>query len=511
MRTVFRGGDIVVPSADGSSMLRRADLLVEGQTIASIGPIPVDMAVDETVDAAGHVLMPGLVNGHLHSWEALFRGRYPSLPLEVWGLYAYPLIAEYAVSPRLAYLRTACIAMESLLNGVTTVLDDLYETSVDGYANLSAVFDAYRDIGIRANCSSRLFDRRYLDAIPYLSDYLEPRELAVLDSLGTRGTEHYIQLCEQALSEFHGSASGRLRYVLAPSGPQRCTPELIQTTVELADRHDSIVHIHVLETKMQALSGPELFGVSMLDYLDGMGALSERTTIAHGVWLSDDDMDLVARRGVTVVHNPVSNLKLGSGLAPLIAYKARGVPIALGTDGISSNDSARMFEVMKLAALLPTMTASDYRLWPTADDMFRAATQGGARSVGLADRIGTLAPGMRADVVMIDARTSSFTPRNDVIRQLVFAENGSSVRHVMVDGDMVVRDRVVQTMDQDAVLEELRTLATDFLAQHTRVEQTMARFEPAIAQVYKRVMASPWPERRRLSDAADPSASAESR
>ncbi|MDT4978484.1 MAG: 5-methylthioadenosine/S-adenosylhomocysteine deaminase [Pseudonocardiales bacterium] len=504
MRTVFRGGDVLVPGADGSSTSQRADLLVDGQTIATIGAVPLDVAVDETVDATGHVLIPGLVNGHLHSWEALFRGRYPCLPLEVWGLYAYPLIAEYTVSPRLAYLRTASVAAESLLNGVTTVLDDVYETRVDGYTHLSAVFDAYRDVGIRANCSSRLFDRRYLDAIPYLNEYLEPSDLQELTALGTRGTKHYIGLCEQALSEFHGSASGRLRYVLAPSGPQRCTPELIRTSVELAAQHDSVVHIHVLETKMQALSGPELLGMSMLVYLDGMGALSERTTIAHGVWLSDHEIDLVAERGVTVVHNPVSNLKLGSGIAPLAAYRQRGVPIALGTDGISSNDSARMFEVMKLAALLPTMAETDYQRWPTADYAFHAATHGGARSLGLADRIGTLAPGMCADIVMIDTRTSSFTPLNDVIRQLVFAENGSSVRHVMVDGEMVVRGGVVQTIDQHAVLDELRTLATDFIAQHAQVEQTMARFEPAIAQVYERVMATPWPEHRRLPNGAGP-------
>jgi 5-methylthioadenosine/S-adenosylhomocysteine deaminase len=170
-----------------------------------------------------------------------------------------------------------------------------------------------------------------------------------------------------------------------------------------------------------------------------------------------------------------------------------------------------MFEVMKLAALLPTMAESDYQRWPSADYVFHAATQGGARSVGLADRIGRLTPGMCADIVMIDARTSSFTPVNDVIRQLVFAENGSSVRHVMVDGNMVVRNGVVQTIDQHAVLDELRTLATDFIAQHTQVEQAMARFEPAIAQVYQRVMATPWPERRRLSDPAGPLGSAEPR
>lgn len=487
-----------MPDCSSTLVTRRADVLVNGQRIETIDDLPTDIPADEVVDATGCLLIPGLVNGHLHSWEALFRGRYPCLPLEVWGLYAYPLLAAYALPPRLAYLRTAAVAMESLLNGVTTVLDDVYETSTDGYSHLSSVFTAYGDVGIRANCSSRLFDRRYLDAIPYLDQYLGEQELADLTDLGSRGTDYYIRFCERALDQFHGSESGRLRYVLAPSGPQRSSPELIGASVALAAEHDSVVHIHVLETKIQALSGPELFGRPMLEYMDSLGALSPRTTMAHGVWLSPSDIGLAAERGVTVVHNPVSNLKLGSGIAPLAEYLRRGVPIALGSDGVSSNDSARMFEVMKLAALLPTMTGDDYRAWPTAADVFHAATVGGARSVGLADQIGALVEGMRADIVLVDTRTTSFTPVNDVVRQLVFAENGSSVRHVMVDGRLVVRDGTIQLMDQAAVLDELRELSVDFLEQHARVEQTMARFEPAVASVYRRAIATPWPVDRRL-------------
>lgn len=505
MRTLFRGGRVVSTLAPGAAgiSVRPADVLVEDAIISVVGECGPEVEVDTVVDATDHLLMPGLVNGHLHSWEGLFRGRYDCLPLEVWGLLAYPLIADYTSSPRLAYLRTAAVAIESLHNGVTTVMDDLYETSTGGFENLTAVFQAYEDTGMRANCSSRLFDRSFVDAIPYLRDYLGPSQVQALRKRPSRDSAYYLDLCTAALETFHGAGSGRLRYVLAPSGPQRCSPELLEATVRLAEEHDSVAHIHVLETKMQALSGPVFFHRPMLEYMDSLGVLTPRTTIAHAVWVSDEDIDLVAERGVSVVHNPISNLKLGSGLAPLGSLLRAGVPVALGSDGISSNDSARMFEVMKAAALLATLADDDFERWPNAGDVLFAATQGGARSLGLQERIGAIAPGMRADIVMVDTRTSAFTPTNDIVKHLVFAENGSSIRAVMVDGTMVVRDGRALLVDEEAILAELRHVAVEFLRQHSQVEADMRQFAPAIESAYRRVMQTPWPQHRRLSP--DPS------
>jgi 5-methylthioadenosine/S-adenosylhomocysteine deaminase len=462
----------------------RADILIEGARIKVVRREVHERPGDQVIDARDRIVLPGLINAHLHSWEALFRGRYEGLPLELWGLYAYPFLRTERLAPRLIELRTLLVAIESLKNGVTSVLDDVLQIPGQELEGLTAVFRAYRQAGLRANISLRMVDRSWLETIPFAKETL-PEELwkrAVGRPPATAA--YYRDVCEAAFAQLHRPAEG-LRYVVAPSAPQRCTPELLQQSAEMARAHDTAFHLHLLETRLQAVAGRTFFGKTLVAYLDDLGVLSSRATLAHAVWLSDADIEIVARADATVVHNPVSNLKLGSGVFPYAKLHQAGVHIALGTDGIASNDSARMFEVMKYAALLHTVSDADPEHWPRALDILSAATRGGARSVALSDT-GTIAPEQKADLILLDLNTLAFTPMNDLARHLVYAENGSSVRTVLVDGRIVVDDGRCTRIDEEQVIREARELSVNFLERHSATEREHALYEPYFRAIYQR-------------------------
>jgi cytosine/adenosine deaminase-related metal-dependent hydrolase len=503
MRTLLRNITVIAMDDEHGSEPFTADVLVQADRIAEVAaPGSLEALPGDTI-VPGHdrLLTPGLINAHLHSWEALFRGRYDNLPLELWMLLSYPILGLDPLPERLIHLRTLMVAIESLKNGVTCVLDDVIESPGQSLGALGGVFGAYEQAGIRANCSGNMVDRFFTDTIPFANELLPPALLERVHAEAPPTAEEYLEFSREALRRFDGRA-GRLRYVIAPSGPQRCTEELLVASNELSREHDTTYHIHVLETKVQAVTGRELYGDTLVGYLDGLGVLSDRSTLAHGIWVTDADIEALALAGASVAHNAISNQKLGAGIAPLRKLLDAGVNVALGTDGGSSSDSARMFDVIKAAALLHKVTTPDYTQWPSATEVLWAATRGGARSMQLDGETGAIAPGLKADLVIFDLRTLSFTPRNDLRNHLVYSENGSSIEQVMVDGRVVVRDGVCTHIDEAAVLEELRELAPEFLARHGRAEDINRAFAPYFAEIHKRCCATALPINRYSGDEA---------
>jgi cytosine/adenosine deaminase-related metal-dependent hydrolase len=492
MSTLFEDITVIAMDDEHGSEPFAADVLVTGDRIARVAP-PRTLApepADTVIPGRERLLTPGLINAHLHSWEALFRGRYDNLPLELWMLLSYPILGLEPLPERVIHLRTLMVAIESLKNGVTCVLDDVIESPGQSIEALGAVFDAYEQAGIRANCSGNIINRFLTDTIPFANDLLPDEVLARVHAEPPPTTEDYLEFSREALRRFDGRA-GRLRYAIAPSGPQRCTDDLLLAADELSREHDTTYHIHVLETKVQAVTGHEFYGDTLVGYLDGLGVLSERATLAHGIWLTDGDIDALAAAGSSVAHNAISNQKLGAGIAPLRRLLDAGVNVALGSDGVSSSDSARMFDVIKAAALLHKVTTPYYEQWPTATEILWAATRGGARSMRLDGVTGAVAPGLKADLVVFDLRTLNFTPRNDLRNHLVHSENGSSIELVMVDGRVVVRDGVCTFVAEDAVLEELRALAPELLARHARAEEMSRVFAPAFDEIHRRCCETP--------------------
>lgn len=490
MSTLFRNPLVVAMDDEHRSKPFRADVLVTSDRIGAVGS---DLAVPEgatIVDATDRLLMPGLVNAHVHSWEALFKGRYDNLPLELWMLLAYPILGVEPMSERLVYLRTLLVGLESLRNGATCLLDDVIEMPTQSMSALDAVFRGYEAIGIRANCSGNIVNRPYIDTIPFADEVLPPELLAEARATRPRTTDEYLQFSKEALARYDGRA-GRLRYVIAPSGPQRCTDELFVAANELSREHDTTFHVHVLETKMQAVTGREFYGSTLVEHLDAIGVLSDRATLAHGIWLTEGDIGRLGEAGASVAHNPLSNLKLGSGIAPWGALLDAGVTLGLGSDGLSTNDSARMFDVVKSAALLHKVTQPDFEAWPTADEVLWAATRGGARSARLGAEIGAIEAGRKADFLVLDLRSVNFTPVNDVAQHLVYVENGDSISEVWVDGRVVVRDGRCLLIDEEAVLDEVRALGGDYLERFAKVEEINRVFEPHLREIYRRCCAEP--------------------
>jgi cytosine/adenosine deaminase-related metal-dependent hydrolase len=227
---------------------------------------------------------------------------------------------------------------------------------------------------------------------------------------------------------------------------------------EIAERHDLGIHTHLLESKIQTTVAQRRYGCTMVQHLERLGLLSARLSCAHTIWIEQEDIGRLAKTGTVVVHNPESNLKLGTGVAPIAQMLASGVTVALGTDGNVTNDNQVLHEAIRLAAILGRTAQRDRRQWVTARQALAMATEGGAKAVQLAGRIGRLQAGYRADLVLYDLDTPVWTPLNDPVQQMVFAETGSSVHTVIVDGKVLVEDGAITAFDAAALIAEAKPM-----------------------------------------------------
>jgi 5-methylthioadenosine/S-adenosylhomocysteine deaminase len=266
----------------------------------------------------------------------------------------------------------------------------------------------------------------------------------------------YIELLEWFFEKWHLAEGGRLRCFAGPSGPQRATDELLQGSLEVVRRHRGGWHTHVLESKVQAVVCFEIYGKSAVQAMKERGLLGPDVSLAHCVWLDEADLDTLAETNTRVCHNPVCNLRIGSGIAPVIEMLERGIKVGIGTDGSASNDNQVMFDAMKVAGLMHTLRTRDHERWPSGRDIVRMATSNGAAALGMEEELGEIRPGQIADLTLLDTSSMFFTPLNDAFLNLVYAENGSSVRTVIVDGKIIVSDGEIQTVDEQSILREAK-------------------------------------------------------
>ena len=484
MSCLIKGATIVaMDSAHGAEPFS-GDVLVEGDRIQAIGE-NLSAGSAETIDGRAKLVMPGLTNAHVHSWEAMYKGRYDNLPLELWMLLCYPILGAVPLPPRLIYLRTMIVGMECLKTGVTNVLDDVIEMPGQDLDQLEATFQAYDDLGIRANVSGHIINRPFSETIPFTDELLPDDLKAKVSAAAPPSTQTFIDLAEEAVSRFHNK-KGRLRYVIAPSGPQRCTDDMLVAAYELADKHDMAYHIHIFESKIQAATGHEFYGKTLIGHMNALGALGPRTAIAHSIWVTDEDIRMIADAGSTIIHNAISNQKLSVGIMPYRKIMDAGITIDLGSDGISTSDTPRIFDVMKAAALLHKVSTPDYPQGPTATEILRAGIINGARTAMIDGDTGSLEAGKKADLLILDMKTLNFTPLNDVRNHLAYCENGTSIEKVMVNGEIVVADNRLKRVDEAALLEELRGHLPEFKKQHEQLEALNSAFRRAFEEIHKR-------------------------
>lgn len=487
----------------------RADIVIEHGKIREIAPDASRGIGDAhlVIDGSGHLVMPGLINAHFHSPTNFLKGALDSLPLELFMLYEVPANPDAAVSARSAYVRTQIGAAEMLKIGVTSVQDDAFFLPTPSHAEIDAVMSAYRDIGIRATVALDQPNLPEIAKLPFLGDLVPAGLRARLEAPAPMQTDDLLRHYRYLIETWHQSSDGRLRAAVSCSAPQRVSVDYLRALDALSRTHDLPFYIHMLETRLQRVFGEVcLNGRSLIQYVDDLALLSERMNVIHAVWIDDDDIALLARSRAQVIHNPISNLRLGSGVMPFRRLSQAGVPIALGSDEIIADDAVNLWSVMKTAALIHTIGDPNPESWPVASEILQCMFRGGATAMRQAHRLGRLAAGFQADLIMLDLDTLPFTPLNDIARQLVYADASRAVVMTMVAGQVVMRDGKLQTIDESALRQEARAIMAAAAGQRDTLMRDAAEWLPHYRAMYQKSLAVDVRMNRWVGD-ADPTRS----
>lgn len=405
--------DATLVTMDEQRRVLQGDLRISGDHIAALGPHLQPLPGEEVRSLRGQVLLPGFVQGHVHLCQTLFRNAAEELRLLDWlKQRIWPL--EGAHTPASLYATARLGIAELLLGGTTTILD------MGTVHHTDAVFEAARESGIRAFIGKAMMDAG-AEVPPTLQE----------------STEHSLRASFDLFERWDGAAGGRLRYAFAPRFVPSCS-EVLLREVAAASARGARVHTHASEQEEEIALVRQMTGRDNLVYLDELGLMGHRTTLAHCVWTTDGEVDLLARSGAHVAHCPGSNLKLASGIAPVPRYLERGISVCLGADGAPCNNHLDIFAEMRLAGLIQKP-----RLGPLAmpaRTLVELATRGGAAAVGLSDQIGSLEVGKKADLVALDLRRIGVWPMSDVYACIAYSAGRESVRAVWVDGALVAED-----------------------------------------------------------------------
>jgi len=483
---LITGGRLLDPEGEALHRPPVADLLIEEGRIVATGMEAAQRGAEaELLDGRGMLVTPGFVNAHSHSHDTLLRGFFEGLPLDAWGALAFPS-AWPRRSEAEVHLRTRLHAAECLMGGITTVQDMVTLQGADR-AQAEAVLDAYRGAGIRVLLGWQLGDRGMADTLPFARETLPPDILADLpgDADPTLG----MRLAEALLDAVRGPLLGS---VLAPSAPQRCSPALLGWAAALSRERGLPVCTHVYETRAQAVLARQAYaadGGSLIRHLERHGLLNERLVIAHGVWISPEEIAHLAGAGGHLACNPAANLKLLNGVAPLRRYAQAGAGVALGCDNSSAGDAQSIFSAMRQAALHWSLQAGGPE--EAAAAAFRAATLGGARALGLQGVVGGLRPGHRADLALFDLSDPAWLPMNSAVRQLVYAEPARSLRHVLVEGHMVLHGGRPTSFDLPAMVAELETMREGIAHELEVLRERRGPVIDALLRLERRARAAP--------------------
>lgn len=473
--TLIRDGQLL---RSGGGLVR-GDVVIEGDTIAEVGEGLEDGRA-ETIDATGMLVMPGLINSHMHSGENFNPGLYENLPLDVWFVRSHQVTRSEPPAPEAIYTRTLLGAVLMLRSGTTTAVDFLYEAPAITLETLEPVVQAYRDAGLRATILLGLADLPFAESLPLDGD----GATAVAGEAPPPTFESIIELAEAAIDRFH-EPDGLIGIGLGPSAPQRCSRRLLEATIELARRRGVAWQTHVLETKIQALSSRDWHGGSFVELMDEQGLLGPDTTLVHTVWLSDRDIALMASHDCPAVHCLLSNLRLGDGVARLPALQRAGVRVALGTDGRGCDETLDMFELAKMTALVHKVRGGEYRDWVRAVEVFRMATVEGSAVAGHGQRLGRIEPGAKADLVLLRRGSLALVPLNDPVRQLLYGAPSRDVDTVIVGGRVVVRKGELVGVDTGRLIDQVKVHAHEALAGTATPESL--ELERVVSDMYGRM------------------------
>lgn len=400
-------------------------MAIEGDKIVGLGqgqaPEEELTQASEVMDGKGLLFMPGLVNTHGHSAMSLLRGLADDLNLQDWlQNHMWPTEAKFTGDD--VYWGSALSAAEMIKSGTTTF--------VDMYDHMHRVAEVVEQSGLRASLT-----RGVIGLCP------EDVQKAKL--------EDAIQFAK----DWHGAADGRISVMISPHAPYTCPPDYILKFVEAAHELDLPMHTHMSESIAEVEQNVRDYGYRPVEHLDRLGMFSRPTLVAHAVHLNDEEIALLAERKVAVSHNPVSNLKLASGVARVPDLLKAGVTVSLGTDSAASNNNLDLFQEISMAALLHKGVSGDPTVVPAAEAL-RLGTVHGARALGLEGVTGQLKTGLKADFIALAITKPQFVPHSDYVSHLVYAARGSDVAHVWVNGKQLLRDGQLLTLDEEKILAE---------------------------------------------------------
>jgi 5-methylthioadenosine/S-adenosylhomocysteine deaminase len=426
---VVVGGTIITQDSV-HRLLSPGAVAIAGSDILEVGPPDVianRYRAAETIDARDQIVLPGLINTHTHAPMVMFRGLADDLALMEWlQQYIFPAEAR-TVTPEMVRIGTRLAVLEMIESGTTTYADMYYFEE--------EIAQVTRDAGMRGVLGQTII------------------QLPVADA---KTPAESLARAERFIERFKGDPL--IVPAVAPHSVYTNDEATLIACATMARRHAVPLIIHLAETEDELKTVRQLHQMTPTNYLESIGFWSPQTLAAHGVWVTDQDIQILKRRGVSVAHNPESNMKLASGAAPVTKYLAAGVPLGLGTDGAASNNDLDMFEAMRQASFLAKHTTRDPTVIPAATAL-DLATIGGARALGLDRAIGSLEAGKRADLITVSTGAARQTPLYDPLSHLVYVTRGDDVRTTIVNGRVLMRDRLLKTLDRAAVIVGANRLA----------------------------------------------------
>jgi 5-methylthioadenosine/S-adenosylhomocysteine deaminase len=416
MNILIRDATLVTINAR-DEVLAQAELAIADDKIVGVGSSPPGFVPDRVLDGQDRIVLPGLINTHTHLSMTLMRNYADDLAFWPWLMERVKPLEDHLVPQDVRI--GARLGIAELIRGGTTCFHDMY-------FELDQVADEVARTGLRARLCGALFDN---------------------SGQGEKLLRAAVDLHEN----WHGAAAGRVTVGLAPHSAYLCSPPYLREILSEAERLKCGLHIHVAETEREVGESRERFGLTPVQHLAELGCFAVPTVAAHGIYVDEADRRLLREGRVSVAHNPGSNLKLANGIAPVQALLDDGVNVSLGTDGAASNNNLNLFEEMHLAALLQKWLRRDAEALP-AREVLRMATIRGARALGLDSAIGSLEVGKQADVIVVDAARPHLAPRHDPIALLVYSAQAADVCTVLVDGQVLMDEHELCTIDEESLL-----------------------------------------------------------
>ena len=431
---LLKNGTLV--TMDSANRIIRGDLLISGSHILELGD--TSQSADVVIDASGCAIIPGFIQTHIHLCQTLFRGAADDLALIDWlKKRVWPMEAAHSADSIAASAR---LGIAELIKGGTTCA-----LTMETVNHTARVFEVVEETGFRATVGKCMMDKG--DEVP-----------EALHEQTAASIEESVALLEQ----WHGKAEGRIRYCFAPRFAISCTRELLEKVGELARERGVMIHTHASENRTECALVEEETGLRNINYLDSVGISGRHVALAHCVHLATKEIELLKNKRTNVVHCPSSNLKLGSGIAPIVKLLEEGISVSLGADGAACNNRLDMFTEMRIAALLQKALHGPEVF--AADRVLRMATIDGARALGLEAEIGSLEAGKRADVALVNLNRLHTSPAAEIVSSLVYAAEASDVQSVIIDGRVVMRDRELLTIDETETVAEANAQSELLLA-----------------------------------------------